>query len=214
MSKSRHVTFRGRQDKLIEVAHLFSDYLKGDVLDVGCDAKYLSSSVQGRYIGVDFAGVPDIAVNIETGLPFHDKTFDTVIAFDVLEHLDSPHFAFDEICRTSRSFVIVGLPNAYEWHFRLLFLLGKNLGGKYGLPLEPIHDRHKWLFSLREAVDFVKQRGNKNCFEVVDEIFAYYGYKRFFPKVVSAIGRIMTPSGASLFVYHYWAVLQRASKIR
>src|SRR5262245_18640167 len=136
MPKLGFITFRGREDKMAEVAAIFSNYLSKDVLDVGCDAKYLASAVQGHYVGIDIQGTPDIQANVETGLPFHNKTFDTVLAFDVLEHCDCLHHVFDELCRVSRSHLIIGLPNMYEWHFRAMFALGKNLSGKYGLPLE------------------------------------------------------------------------------
>ena len=208
MQALRYVVFRGREDKLAAVAKLFSNYLVGDVLDVGCDAKHLSRSVQGRYVGVDIAGSPDIHVNLEDNLPFRDKSFDTVVAFDVLEHLDRLHFAFDELCRVSRSYLIIGLPNMYEWRFRAMFLLGKRLSGKYGLSCEPPTDRHRWLFSFEEARSFVRQRGAKNGFTVAEEVVGYYDYRRLMPKLVTILGKILATKGVSLFACRYWAVLK------
>ena len=92
MRRLRQPAFHGCKDKLFEVGRLFSDYLKGDVLDVGYDTRYLAKWVQGRYIRVDIDGSPNIQINDEGGLPFHDKGFDTVVAFDILEHCDSIHF--------------------------------------------------------------------------------------------------------------------------
>lgn len=208
MPPLRYVSFRGRKDKLAEVAQLFSDYLKGDVLDVGCDARHLSSLVQGRYVGVDIAGSPDIQVNVEEGLPFCNRSFDTVVAFDVLEHCDRIHFVFDELCRIARSYVVIGLPNMYEWRFRLMFLLGMKLSGKYGLSSEPSADRHRWLFSLNEAREFVQERGAKNGFRVCEEALGYYGYRRCLPKLLTKLGKTIGPAWASLFAYHYWANLK------
>ncbi len=110
LNKMKAVQFRGREDKLALVGDLLSNYLQGSVLDVGCDQKCLSAFVKGRYIDVDIAGKPDLIVNVEYGLPFKDRSFDTVVAFDVLEHLDNIHFGFDELCRVAQRFVIIGLP--------------------------------------------------------------------------------------------------------
>ncbi len=199
MQKLRYVVSRGREDKLAVAAQLFSNYLIGDVLDIGCDAKHLSRSVQGWYVGVDIAGSPDICVNLENGCPFRDKSFDTVVAFDVLEHLDRLHFAFDELCRVSRSYLAIGLPNMYEWRFRTMFFLGKRFSGKYGLPCEPPNDRHRWLFNFEEARSFVRQRGAKNGFIVTEEVIGYYDYRRLMPKLVTLFGKILAPRGVSLF---------------
>ncbi len=80
---------------------------------------------------------------------------------------------FEELCRVSRAYVIIGLPNMYEWHFRVMFLLGRKLGGKYGLPIDPPVDRHRWLFGLNEARNFVSLRSIKAGFRIIDEILAY-----------------------------------------
>jgi hypothetical protein len=81
------------------------------------DAKYVSDVVQGRCVGVDIAGSPEVRVNVEAGLPFQDKTFDTVLAFDILEYLDYIYFSFAALCRVRRSYVIVGLHNMRDGFF-------------------------------------------------------------------------------------------------
>lgn len=205
----RYVTFLRRKGKLAEVSRVFSSKFIGDVLDVGCDAKHLSSSVQGRYLGIDIAGSPDVRINVEMGLPFKDKTFDTVVAFDVLEHCDRIHFVFDELCRVSRKYVIIGLPNMYEWRFRLRYLFGRRVSSKYGLPSNPVKDRHRWLFSLEEGMSFVRERGRKNGFAVSEEVLGYYGSRKFAARFFRAIGKLLAPRGAPFFVYHYWSVLSR-----
>jgi hypothetical protein len=87
-----------------------------------------------------------------------------------LEHLDNIHYAFDELCRVARRYVIIGLPNMYEWRFRVMFLMGKRLSGKYGLPVEPPQDRHRWLFSLKEARCFVQERALKLGFKYLNYV--------------------------------------------
>ena len=147
------------------------------MLGVGCDRRYLAAFIKGKYLGIDITGQPDLVVNLEHGLPFRDRSFDIIIAFDVFEHLDNIHYVFDELCYVAKQYVIVGLPNMYEWHFRLMFLLDRKLSGKYGLPCDPPVDRHRWLFGLNEARGFVKQRAAKNGFAVVEEVFGYYSYR-------------------------------------
>jgi len=208
----KKVSFRGRQDKLELMVQVFQPYLLGNVLDVGCDQKVIRPFVRGHYVGIDIGGAPDVYVNAEYGLPFRDKGFDTVIAFDSLEHLDRVHFVFDEICRVASRYVIVGLPNMYEWRFRLMFLIGKRISGKYGLPIDAPCDRHRWLFSLKDAREFVYQRGKQNGFQVVDEAFGYYKYRKPTARLVTALGHLLGlcgERGMPLFVYHYWAVLER-----
>lgn len=209
MSQLKTIVFRGREDKLAILGNLLRNYLTGDVLDVGCDAKYVSDFVHGRYVGVDIAGSPDLRVNVEIGLPFQDKTFDTVLAFDILEHLDCIYSAFTELCRVSRSYVIVGLPNMYEWHFRFLFMSGKNISGKYGLCIDPPVDRHRWLFNLDNAERFLRQRADKHGFTVIEEAIGYYKYRKLFAKFMTVIGRRLSPHRASFFAYYYFVVLAR-----
>jgi len=43
MKQINIVSFRGREDKLALVAQIFSAYLEGYVLDVGCDQKHLAT---------------------------------------------------------------------------------------------------------------------------------------------------------------------------
>jgi len=214
VSVMRVVSFRGREDKLVLLGNIFSGYLQGSVLDVGCDQRQLSPMVSGRYVGIDISGTPDLVVNVEHGLPFKDGSFDTVIAFDVLEHLDKIHYVFDELCRVARRYVIIGLPNMYEWRFRVMFLLGKRLSGKYGLPIEPPQDRHRWLFSLKEAQSFVRERALRCGFEVCEEVVGYYNYKRLCLRILTMVGRSLGKAGINLFAYHYSAVLRRNEMIK
>lgn len=209
-----NIVFRGRKDKLEIVARTFCDYFRGDVLDVGCDQRFLERWVGGKYVGIDIGGSPSLCADITLGLPFKSQSFDAVVCFDVLEHIDNIHYVFDELCRVSRSFVIVGLPNMYEWRFRLAYLFGKTLSGKYGLPPDEPPDRHRWLFSLREAVRFVNARAAKNGFKVVKELNGYYRYRRILPQLVTVSGIRLGKRFANLFAYHYWALLERTDRER
>jgi len=206
---ARPIQFRGREDKLRLTAAICESFLSGIVLDVGCAEKVLQKFVHGRYIGIDLSGMPDIVANAEDRLPFRDRSFDTVVNMDNLEHINNIHFAFDELCRVAKKFVVIGLPNMYEWRFRLNFILGKTISGKYAFPLEIPLDRHRWLLSLRDAKAFVNHRGQINGFCLVDERVGYYLYKRLLARWVTFGGRLCYPYGTQLFAYHYLAVLER-----
>lgn len=209
----RYFEFRGRREKLVKTVDLMPEYFQGDVLDVGCDQKTLGTLIDGRYLGVDFCGKPDVCANLENGLPFRDRSFDTVTAFDVLEHCDRIHFVLDELFRVSRTYVVVGLPNMYEWHFRANFLLGKKLSGKYGLPIEPVPDRHRWLLHLGEAAEFALRGSARNGFRVVDEAFGYYKYRKALPRMLTSAGQLLKHRSArSLFVYLYLVVMERTDE--
>ncbi len=152
------------------------------VLDIGCrDAilkKHLRSGLD--YTGIDLFPGPgvDRVGNVEEGLPFADKSFDAVVALDLLEHTDKIWFVFDEMLRVARRRVVVLLPNAYHWSFRLQFLRGREMD-KYRLPPEPILDRHRWLVSYDSASRFCRERGGKAGWKVTETIL--HGGRRGLP---------------------------------
>lgn len=131
------------------------------LLDLGCrtlDLKPMLNSCN-EYHGTDFvAGDGVFECNLEDGLPqFDDNSFDIVTALDVLEHLEHAHKALDEALRVAKKAVFVSLPNMYYIKFRLNFLIGKGLSGKYAFPTQPIMDRHRWVLSFHEAVNFIEE---------------------------------------------------------
>jgi len=201
------IQYRGRKDRLTKMATIFKDYLSGNVLDVGCDARYLANLVLGPYTGVDIAGNPDAYVDLECPLPYPDNGFDTVVCMDVLEHVDHLHAAFDELCRVSRRYLIIGLPNELEWWLRFQMVILGRFSGNYRLTAEPPTDRHRWAFNLKEARDFLKRRGALNGFDVVNEAYAFRGWRRWPARMISTLGCQLAPLGANLLAKAYWAVL-------
>lgn len=82
------------------------------VLDVGCGSGEIARVIKEkgyRVSGVDFSpvaieltrkqGINSRLVDLDTGLPFDDDTFDTVWAGDVIEHVFDPIFVLREINR-------------------------------------------------------------------------------------------------------------------
>jgi SAM-dependent methyltransferase len=97
-------------------------YAKCCVLDLGCAkgdyVQYLSARNYKAY-GLDLlvydewiqAEEQPYAVGNATRLPYADKSFDTVMAFELLEHLPDPAYALHEIHRVCKENLIVTVPN-------------------------------------------------------------------------------------------------------
>lgn len=130
------------------------------LLDVGCRTMDLKPMLKGcrEYIGTDLipkAGV--IKCDLEQPLQFDDNEFDLVTVLDVLEHLNNPHGTLHELYRIARKAVFISLPNMYYLTFRFNFLIGKGISGKYRFPPYPVIDRHRWILSYTEALEFIIQ---------------------------------------------------------
>jgi len=149
-----------RDERSQYCAEKYSDYLQGNVLDVGCWErdlkKYLRPEVQ--YTGIDVAGDYDVQVDLEKGvIPYSDNEFDCVVCTDVLEHLDSLHAVFAELVRVTNKYVIISLPNNWV-PLKKPMLKGTGKLKQYGLsPVKPM-DRHKWFFNFEDAETFFKER--------------------------------------------------------
>ena len=171
------VRYTDRRGKAIYIADKYAPILIGSILDVGCDEAPLRNLVHQpfRYTGVDIRPGSDVVVDLDReALPFPDRNFDTVLCTDVLEHLERCHAVFDELCRVSRSRVIISLPNPVR---NLVCGLADGSGGTlkyYGLPVDPPADRHRWFFGHDEAVEFMTQRGRR-CGFAVEQIDAEPG---------------------------------------
>lgn len=193
--------------KFVGVVRAFPQIWHGKVLDVGCRSGNLARVLaemgsNAHYVGLDLYLPATIVGNLEMGLPFQDKAFDVVVALDVLEHTNDIYKAFSELCRCAQRFVVITLPNAYELKGRLKFLIGKKLSGKYGLPPEPPADRHRWIFSLKEARTFVHFRAQHCGFKITLE-GCLIGPRR------ALIGRLLVSHLPDLFCPTYLALLER-----
>ena len=166
MSLLRHelVRFATRQDRPRWLSERFPSLLRSRVLDVGCDAAVLRDFVGAeRYVGIDRSEAADVHHDLQRGgpLPFADRSFETVVCTDVLEHLDNLHEVFEELVRVADRHLLVSLPN--NWNAaRLPIRRGRGSFKHYGLPLDPPEDRHRWFFSMVEARDFLESRAERH----------------------------------------------------
>jgi len=101
------------------------------VLEIGCGPGYSTGRIrQWQGIGQLVAGEPEaqllkIAQPLNPGTPFTrqsvyslahpDQSFDAVIMLEVLEHLESPDRALEELHRVARNHVLLSTPREPIW---------------------------------------------------------------------------------------------------
>lgn len=120
------------------------------VLDAGCGegytVKYLAErNREWKLTGLDLSEVAIKYAQTQLGdrakfrtgsiykLPFSDRSFDTVICSEVLEHLDEPERAVAELKRVARKAVVITVPR--EPYFQWL----NNVGQRLGISPDPEH---------------------------------------------------------------------------
>jgi SAM-dependent methyltransferase len=204
------VEFPARADRIRYAAERFREFIGGRVLDVGCDVRVLRQLRPDiDYFGVDLHGDPDLVIDLEKTerLPFSDQSFDAVLCFEVLEHLDALHRVFGELVRVSRRHVLISLPNCWTAARRPV-ARGKGSIGHYGLPLERPPDRHKWFFGLSEAARFA--RGMSEHYDL--DVVATRISEKPRPAAVRWLRRLLQPDRErylNLYAHTLWVVFTR-----
>jgi SAM-dependent methyltransferase len=162
------------------VASLLHDRA-GTLLDIGARDQVLRSSLdrsKWTYVSADLDGAHDYRIDLENPLPMPDKTFDCVVAMDVLEHVDGFHAAFKEVLRVSRRWVVIGLPNMCSFAHRLSMLFaGRPATAKYDLTVAPLRDRHRWYLKLDDVDRFMENAGVSEGYALREVIYEAEGEK-------------------------------------
>ena len=211
-----------REDKPRYVWEKYKSILKGKILDVGADQcglkKFLPTS--SEYVGTDRTGVADVSTDLEKEkLPFGDNSFDCVLCLDVLEHLDNIHNVFDELCRVTRKYLIISLPNPWAGFMTMLrtgyYKHTQTPMKFYSLPpqLPHPHDRHKWFYGAHEAERFLLERGKMNGMKVIQMDREERG-SQLKRKMFEIAGMILFHKDVdvrSLTADTVWAVLEKCS---
>jgi len=84
-------------------------------------------------------------LNLDSKLPFGDSSFDLVWSTDVLEHLQNPALAIQEIKRIlkPKGILLLTTPNSYFWLYPLMRIFGHT-------PKSLQNPDHKQFFSLTD----------------------------------------------------------------
>jgi SAM-dependent methyltransferase len=122
-----HPQWLSYQDKEILIDWLKSSKMTDVVLDIGCadrwPEQYLAKN--SKYIGLDYieTAIKRYSSNVDIyadaeNLPFIDQSIDTVILFDVLEHINNGEKALIDIYRVLKpgGRVLIQIPFMYPIH--------------------------------------------------------------------------------------------------
>lgn len=97
--------------------------MRGYVYDLGCGIRPYEPEIRGhaeRYIGVDWSNSlhglqADIAADLNGKLPIEDEVADTVVSFQVMEHLCEPQIMLGEAHRILKPGGNILLTVPFQW---------------------------------------------------------------------------------------------------
>lgn len=98
--------------------------MTGVVYDLGCGTRPYESDIlqyASAYVGVDWSNTlhglnADIVADLNKPLPVPDQVADTVVSFQVLEHLSEPQNLLVEAFRVLKSNGRIFLSVPFQWH--------------------------------------------------------------------------------------------------
>ena len=206
--------YASRRQKADYVWSRFQPLLEGKrVLDVGAGEAHLRERIaqDGEYVAVGIGDGCDVTFDLDSNpLPYGNASFDAVLCLDVLEHLESLHRTFDDLCRVTRRHVILSLPNPWASFFTSLRDPDADREGLmkfYGLPADPPHDRHRWFFNTTQAAAFVRERASANAMRVVEMAPEYVRGENRFRRLLRALFFRRDLDWTDLYAGPLWAVL-------
>lgn len=150
----------------------------GKVLDVGCAYGFMLERFPDSFdkFGVDVSEyainiaknrLPSVAFtvsNVEDSLPFQKESFDIIICNDVLEHLENPAVALENIKRVLKKggILYINTPNLNSFRKKVLGFADKM-------------EHHISMFTHQELLELLEKVGFK-----VEKHWTYINYTYFF----------------------------------
>ncbi|MCH7883414.1 class I SAM-dependent methyltransferase [Patescibacteria group bacterium] len=149
---------------------------------------YLKSNTNISYTSLDVADDlhPDVVGNV-TKIPFTDSSFDTVCAFEVLEHLPFEHFelALQELKRVSKKHVVISLPHfgpPVLFLLKLPFLRRIQIAFKIPYPQKHVFNgQHHWEIGKKSFPQRRIRKTIRKYFSIIKEFIPFENqYHHFF----------------------------------
>jgi SAM-dependent methyltransferase len=152
--------------RIVAAGEMLARHNVKSVLDIGCrgaearavlppDVEYFGNDlIQNSAATVAYVGD---ALTVPFG-----RTFDCVMALDVVEHLDDPYRLMARMFELSERHVLVSLPNVYDLVHKYKFLFQSTLGGKYEFDVDNRLDRHRWIMNYDEIHRFFRAQAAKH----------------------------------------------------
>jgi|SaaInlStandDraft_5_1057022.scaffolds.fasta_scaffold04120_5 hypothetical protein len=161
------------------------------ILDVGCRRCDLKNVLtEGKeYYGCDLfqhEGLVEYVGDVMS-IEFNRK-FDSVIALDIVEHVDNCHELMDKLFSLSNKYIIISLPNIYDIQHKYHFIRYNTLGGKYIFNTANSLDRHRWVMNYDEIYNFYTFYADKhNCKLTFKDIKLGSNSSNIFSKIITKI---------------------------
>ncbi|MFA4952610.1 MAG: class I SAM-dependent methyltransferase [Candidatus Pacearchaeota archaeon] len=187
-----------------EILRLIKKYNKEEeikILDVGAGEKplekFLPENIKYSSLDIDPKRNPDIVANLEKKLPIKDRSYDFVIASEVLEHTIYPKKIVKELKRITKNggFIIISMPNEYNLYLRLKFFLG--IQNNTEIPFrEDLYRNHIHKARVKDLLKFYKEEFNVN--EIVYS-WDSFSDRKFLQKIDRIIYHFLMPVSKNLF---------------
>jgi len=145
----------GKRDHGRNARDIILDLKPETMLDAGCGKGRMVEWAKSEgidCIGCDFASGYGVQADV-LDMPFDDKSFDLVTAFDLLEHLkeDDLHKALSEMYRVAKKF----------WVISIGFGRSRFKNGEVNLSLHPItYKDPQWWIPHLSRYSIVEQKGS------------------------------------------------------
>ena len=128
------------------------------VIDLGARDQILLKflPINSKYTGVD-KFTPKLNLNIDVELNFNEiiDKYDLVVALDIIEHLNNPIKFFENCKNISNKLIILNIPNAAYYQFRLSLLFTGELTEKFHFSGKFEQDRHRWFTTFNNTKEFL-----------------------------------------------------------
>lgn len=129
-------------------------------LDIGCASGFMLSEVAKAFPDANYTGVdiydkaveharntyPNINFKLASAekLPFKDSTFDLILFYETIEHVENPEKCLREIRRVlKKNGTLILTMDSGSWLFRIVWFIWENTKGRIwkGAHLHPFHHR-------------------------------------------------------------------------